>query len=466
MLIGVIADDFTGGSDIANTLAKGVPPEGGLRTAQYAGIPHGPADPGIEAGVVSLKSRSTPADQAVAESLSALEWLLAQGCRQIVFKYCSTFDSTDQGNIGPVAEALAKRLEAQAVAACPAFPTAGRTVYQGHLFVFDRLLNESGMQNHPLTPMTDPDLRRVLGRQTGAGIGLVAHPSVAAGPEHLRAALSNIAARGETFAIIDAISDADLLSIGEALSDAPLLTGGSGIALGLPRNLIRAGLARGGQAVFAPVSGSGAILAGSCSGATRGQVQQHEADHPSFRIDVAQVIAGALGPDDLFAFIDANRMQAPLVYSSGTPDQVAALQARYGREAVAARLDALFAETSRLLVRRGYRRIVVAGGETSGAVAQAVTDALGLGDMRIGPEIDPGVPSLGLGDMRLALKSGNFGAPGFFVKALRMMEEGQCRPRKSPLAKTWRGCASRCSTGGFRWARRGMSRPGWPMAFW
>lgn len=425
MLIGVIADDFTGGSDIANTLAKGVAPEGGLGTAQYAGIPSGPADPGVEAGVVSLKSRSTPADQAVANSLRALEWLLAQGCRQILFKYCSTFDSTDRGNIGPVAEALAKRLDARAVAVCPAFPAAGRTVYQGHLFVFDRLLSESGMQNHPLTPMTDPDLRRVLGRQTGAGIGLVAHPQVAAGPARLRATLAEIAARGETFAVIDAISEGDLLTIGEALSGAPLLTGGSGIALGLPRNLIRAGLAKGGQTGFAPAAGPGAILAGSCSGATRGQVERHAAQHPALRIDVAQVMAGQFGPDDLVAFIEDKRAQAPLVYSSGTPDQVAALQQRYGREAVAARLDALFAETARRLVARGYRRIVVAGGETSGAVAQAVTDALGLGDMRIGPEIDPGVPVLGLGDMRLALKSGNFGAPDFFTKALRMMEDGQ-----------------------------------------
>ncbi|TKW63733.1 MAG: four-carbon acid sugar kinase family protein [Paracoccus denitrificans] len=426
MLIGVIADDFTGGSDIANTLAKGVSPEGGLRTAQYAGIPTGPANAGIEAGVVSLKSRSAPVAEAVAESLAALEWLLAQGCRQIVFKYCSTFDSTDQGNIGPVAAALAARLDARAVAVCPAFPTAGRTVYQGHLFVFDRLLSESGMQNHPLTPMTDPDLRRVLGRQAGAGVGLVAHPEVAAGSARLRAALAEIAARGETFAVIDAISDADLLAIGEALSGAKLLTGGSGIALGLPRNLIRAGLAKGGQAPFPPVTGPGAILAGSCSGATRGQVERHEARHPTLRIDVAQVMQGQLGPDDLIAFIAQNQPQAPLVYSSGTPQEVAALQDRYGCEAVAARLDALFAETARRLVRQGYRRIVVAGGETSGAVAQAVSDGLGVGEMRIGPEIDPGVPVLGLGDdMRLALKSGNFGAPDFFAKALGMMEDGQ-----------------------------------------
>lgn len=425
MLIGVIADDFTGGSDIANTLAKGVAPEGGLRTAQYSGIPAVQADAAVEAGVISLKSRSTPPNEAVAQSLAALDWLLAQGCRQIVFKYCSTFDSTDQGNIGPVAKALASKLNAKAVAVCPAFPTAGRTVYQGHLFVFDRLLSDSGMQNHPLTPMTDPDLRRVLGRQTEASVGLVPQVVVAAGAVCLHEALSAIAARDEMFAVIDAISDEDLLVIGEALRDAPLLTGGSGIALGLPRNLIRAGLAQGGRHEVSTTAGPAAILAGSCSGATRGQVECHAEDHPTLRIDVAQLMAGRLGPADLVAFIARNQ-PAPLIYSSGTPAEVADLQKLYGRDTVANKLDALFAETARQLVDNGYRRIVVAGGETSGAVAQAVSDALGSEAMRIGPELDPGVPILSLGDtpVLLALKSGNFGVPNFFAKALRMMEDG------------------------------------------
>lgn len=426
MLIGVIADDFTGGSDIANTLARGVAPEGGLRTAQYPGIPSGPADPAVEAGVISLKSRSIAAAQAVAQSLAALDWLRAQGCRQILFKYCSTFDSTDAGNIGPVAEALAGELGARGVAVCPAFPGAGRTVYQGHLFVFDRLLSESGMQHHPLTPMTDPDLRRVLARQTKAGVGLVAQPVVARGAAALRDALDQIAA-SQGFAVLDAISDADLLTIGAALSDAPLITGGSGIALGLPRNFIRAGLATGGATPFEPLDGPEAVLAGSCSGATRGQVERHAASHPTRRIDVAAVMAGGETAADLVAFIARHRGAAPLVCSSGTPDEVAAIQSRFGREAVASRLDALFAETARLLVAQGWRRLVVAGGETSGAVAQAVTREIGVEAMHIGPEIDPGVPILRLGAggraVLLALKSGNFGAQDFFGKALGMMRE-------------------------------------------
>lgn len=425
MLIGVIADDFTGGSDIANTLARGLPSEGGLRCAQYPGVPQKRAECDIEAGIISLKSRSIPAKDAVTQSLAALDWLLAQGCEQIIFKYCSTFDSTDDGNIGPVAEALAQRLGAKGVTVCPAFPAAGRTVYRGHLFVGDRLLSESGMQHHPLTPMRDPDLRRVLGRQTRATIGLADWPVVAQGAPVLRAALKAAAARDETFVVIDAIRDADLAEIGAALDGAVLITGGSGIAMGLPRNFVRAGRTTGERVDFASVKGPGVILAGSCSGATRGQVEQHAARHPAMAIDVAAVMDGQLRASDLHGFIAGHRDAAPLVYSSGSPDEVTALQTRYGRECVAKRLDALFAETARALVEDGWRRIVVAGGETSGAVAQAVTTELGCRAMRIGPEIDPGVPVLGLGSVEapllLALKSGNFGSPDFFEKALRMM---------------------------------------------
>ncbi|MEP0455640.1 MAG: 3-oxo-tetronate kinase, partial [Roseibium sp.] len=378
MLIGVIADDFTGASDIANTLAKGVQPEGGLRTAQYPGVPTDPADASIEAGVVSLKSRSAPVQEAVRDSLDALVWLRAQGCKQIIFKYCSTFDSTPAGNIGPVADALAEALEATGVVVCPAFPTTGRTVYQGHLFVGDTLLSESGMQHHPLTPMTDPDLRRFLRLQTTAGVGHIPLSIVSQGVEPARDAINGATDR---YVVADAVSDADLLTLGAALADAKLITGGSGIALGLPRNLIagRKPDARVADAVH--VSGPEAILAGSCSGATRNQVDLHAQAHPTLAIDVPGVMEGRVTVETLVAFYDSNQGRAPLAYSSGSPDQVLALQSRYGREAVAEKLDNLFADTAKALVSKGYRRIVVAGGETSGAVAQAVTEVLGAAAM-------------------------------------------------------------------------------------
>ena len=416
MLLGVIADDFTGASDIANTLAKG-----GLSTVQFLGIPSRDAPETCEAGVVALKSRSIPVQEAIAFSMQALQWLKAQGCRQFVFKYCSTFDSTPQGNIGPVAEVLARALGVKGVPACPAFPTAGRTVYQGHLFVGDRLLNESGLENHPLNPMTDPDIRRWLQRQAQEPVGLVSWPRVRQGPEPIRGALADAAARGERLVIVDAVSDDDLLAIGEACFDEPLLTGGSGIALGLPGNFIRAGLVSGSGTAFHGVEGPEAVLAGSCSKATLEQVIVHAHDHPTLAVDVSEVMSGALTPDILAAYVRDHQGQAPLVFSSAPPEAVARLQQHYGREAVAHALDDLFARTARRLVDAGVRRLVVAGGETAGAVVSA----LGLDAVAIGPEIDPGVPALIAADGRplaLALKSGNFGAPDFFAKALRTLQ--------------------------------------------
>jgi uncharacterized protein YgbK (DUF1537 family) len=420
MLLGVIADDFTGASDIANTLAKGLPGQGGLVVSQYMGVPESDAAPEIEAGVISLKTRSIPAAEAVAQSLEALAWLQAQGCKQFVFKYCSTFDSTPEGNIGPVGEALANALGVKGVIACPAFPAAGRTVYQGHLFVHDRLLSESGMQHHPLTPMTDPDLRRWLRLQTKTEIGLVPTAVVRKGADAVRDALAACAERGETLVIADAVTDDDLVVLGKASAEAVLITGGSGIALGLPANFIAEGRAKGRTEEFVGVSGPDAILAGSCSGATRGQVELHARNHPVLAINVDNVMAGTTGPDDLLAFFKENQGKAPLAYSSGTPADVAAAQAKYGREAVAERLDRLFAETAQKLIDGGVRRLVVAGGETSGAVAQA----LDLGDLLIGPEIDPGVPILisQRREIALALKSGNFGRPTFFADALSALE--------------------------------------------
>lgn len=409
MLLGVIADDFTGASDIANNIARGLGDDG-LRAVQYLGVPRTAAGSWVEAGVVALKSRSIEAEEAVRQSLAALDWLLEQGCRQIVFKYASTFDSTPAGNIGPVAQAIARRLGMKGVAMCPAFPAMGRTVYQGHLFVADRLLNESGLENHPLNPMTDANLRRWLSRQTGDAVGLVRLQTVRQGAAAIRAELW---AAVEELVIVDTANDSDLVEIGRALADAPFLTGGSGIGIALPANFAGA---RTADHQVARVDGPEAILVGSCSGATRQQVEHHAAQHPTLAISVDAVMAGETTSDILAEFLLEHTGDEPLVYSSATPEQVRQTQSRHGRELVATTLDRLFADTARSVVQRGVRRIVVGGGETSGAVVSA----LGLDVLTIGDEIDPGVPVLvsessGIG---LALKSGNFGSQDFFSKAL------------------------------------------------
>lgn len=415
MHLGVIADDFTGASDIANTLAKG-----GLSTIQFLGLQDSNAPAGCEAGVVALKTRSIVAADAVAQSRQALDWLKRQGCTQFIFKYCSTFNSTPAGNIGPVGEMLAQALGVYGVLACPAFPTTGRTVYQGHLFVGDRPLNESGLENHPLNPMTDSDIRRWLAKQSKEAVGLVPWSVVRKGAAALREALDAAAARKERLVIVDAVSDDDLSTIGEACADAPLLTGGSGIALGLPRNFIKRGLASGAGSAFKGATGPEAILAGSCSKATLEQIDVHRGNHPALPIAVGDVMSGKIGCKDLVKFLHENVGKAPIVFSSDRPERVREVQDKFGRNQVAHKLDALFADTARELVEGGTARLVIAGGETSGAVVTA----LKLKALSIGPEIDPGVPALGSAEGRplaLALKSGNFGAKDFFDKALRTL---------------------------------------------
>lgn len=414
MLLGCIGDDFTGSSDLGNTLVKA-----GMRVVQYSGTPKTPAAPDVEAGIVALKSRSIPVDEAIRLSLEALDWLKAQGCRQFLFKYCSTFDSTPDGNIGPVAEALADALGADRVIFCPAFPATGRTIYQGHLFVGDRLLNESGMENHPLTPMTDPDLRRWLSHQTRHAVGHIPAATVWQGTDAVRARLDDEAAKGRPFVIADAIRDQDLLTLGRAVADLPLLTGGSGIALGLPQNFRDQGLLAADRPGWQGQAGKAAALSGSCSRATRGQVAHHiAAGSPALELDPEAVLSGATTPQDAATWA-LEQDGLPLIYSSADPDRVRDVQSRHGTETVAARLESFFAETARLLVAGGTTRLITAGGETSGAVVEG----LAVERLEIGPEIDPGVPAVRVAeDLVLALKSGNFGAEDFFAKAAARLE--------------------------------------------
>ena len=412
MLLGCIADDFTGASDLANTLAKG-----GMRTVQFNGVPAGGTDLGCEAGVVALKTRSIAAADAVAQSLTALRWLRERGCRQFFFKYCSTFDSTPEGNIGPVAEALLDALAAPSAVVCPVFPATGRTLYMGHLFVGDRLLSESGMENHPLNPMTDADIRRWLGLQTAGEVGLVPYATVRRGGAAIREAIDAEAANGRRLVVVDAVADEDLMAIGEAIAGDRLVTGGSGVALGLPENFRRAGLLAEEGSGFTPARGPGVVLSGSCSKASLAQVEAYLASHPGMAVAADDLMSGSLGVGEAMDFFRAHRAEEPLVYSTAEPERVKAAQGRHGREAVAGAIETFFGSLAQGLVGEGVSRLVVGGGETSGAVVTA----LGLDHMLVGPEIDPGVPALAAGGerpLRLALKSGNFGAADFFGKAL------------------------------------------------
>ena len=426
-LLGCIADDFTGATDLANMLVRG-----GMRTVQTIGVPASNDAVQADALVVALKSRTIPAADAVAQSLAALDWLRAQGCRQFFFKYCSTFDSTDAGNIGPVTDALLDALSAEVGAtaftiACPAFPENGRTIYRGYLFVGDTLLNESGMENHPLTPMRDANLVRVLQRQTGSKVGLVRYDTVAKGVSSVRDSLDALRGDGVRIAIADAVSDADLYVLGEACADLTLITGGSGVALGLPANFRRAGLlAEGNDAAQLPrVEGLSTVLAGSASKATNAQVAVWRETRPAFRIDPLAAARGEPVIEQSLAFAQPylDKAEPVLIYATATPDEVKAVQRELGVNEAGHLVESTLASIARGLHERGVRKFVVAGGETSGAVVQA----LGVRTLRIGAQIDPGVPATATTDadpLALALKSGNFGTTDFFDKALRHLDGG------------------------------------------
>ncbi|MEP2704039.1 MAG: 3-oxo-tetronate kinase [Roseibium sp.] len=407
MKLGVIADDFTGASDIALMLS-----EGGMPTVQYVGVPTEKATPDVAAGVISLKSRTAPIQEAIVTSLAAVDWLLAQGCEQIIFKVCSTFDSTPAGNIGPVTEALAEKLGETSVLVCPAFPENGRTVFQGHLFVKDTLLSESGMQNHPLTPMTDPDLRRVLADQTSWDVGHIATDTVWSGPDAMTNAMAGL---GKSMIIVDAIRNEDLVTIGQAAKSRKLMTGGSGIALGLPANF---GYSPASN-TWTGETGNAVILSGSCSTATRGQVLTYKTHAPSRELLAGDIMDGKIVLSELVNWV-LEQDKTPLLYSSADPAIVAAAQDRYGREKCAAAIEGLFSDLAGALANAGVERIVVAGGETSGAVVSGLNANI----LEIGPKIAAGVPALKVSGrpLTLALKSGNFGGPDFFVEALSILE--------------------------------------------
>jgi len=413
ILLGCIADDFTGATDLAGTLVRE-----GMRTVQMIEVPQGPV-PDVDAVVIALKSRTTPVAEAIEESLAALAWLREAGCEQFFFKYCSTFDSTDEGNIGPVGEAVLEALGDDFSIACPAFPRNARTICKGYLFVGDVLLNESGLQDHPLTPMKDANLVRVLDRQIKGSVGLVDYVTVRKGPLATLEAFSAMRADGTRFAVVDALDDADLVTIGEACADMPLITGGSGVAIGLPENFRRRGLLQATDAAdtLPDIKGHAVVLAGSCSRATREQINIMSKDHPDLKIDPLELAEDTGVAARALAWASPLLPEGPvLIYASADPAEVKQAQEALGMERAGSLVEEAMAEIARGLVAAGVRRLIVAGGETSGAVV----GGLGITGLRIGPEIDPGVPwtvSLGETPLLLALKSGNFGAPNFFTKA-------------------------------------------------
>ncbi|MCP1171937.1 3-oxo-tetronate kinase [Ralstonia chuxiongensis] len=421
-VLGCIADDFTGATDLANMLVRA-----GMRTVQTIGVPPAGEEAiaaDADAIVVALKSRTIAAADAVAQSLSALRWLRAQGCSRFFFKYCSTFDSTDEGNIGPVAEALMAELGTDFTLACPAFPENGRTIFRGHLFVGDVLLNASGMEHHPLTPMRDPNLVPVLARQSAGKVGLLRYDAIMRGAQAARDQAQQLRADGVKLVIADAISNDDLIVLGEAFADLPLLTGGSGLALGLPAQYRRAGLIieHGNAAQLPAVADSAIVLSGSCSRATNAQVAHWRASRPAFQIDPLALAEGKSVVVDALDFVHRHAGQTVLVYATSAPEQVGHVQQTLGVERAGKLVEDALGRIARTLHADGVRRFVVAGGETSGAVVQA----LDVRALRIGPQIDPGVPwtaTIDTDPVALALKSGNFGTVDFFEKALAQLAQ-------------------------------------------
>ena len=423
MFLGCIADDFTGATDLANNLVRS-----GMRIVQAIGVPSRPLGTDADAVVVALKSRTAPTREAIAQSLDALRWLQAQGARQIYFKYCSTFDSTPQGNIGPVAEALMDALASKEgsdfAIATPAFPDNQRIVFKGHLFVGDQLLNESGMRNHPLTPMTDSNLVRVLQAQCRSKVGLIDYEVVAQGETAIRARIDALRAQGVGLAIVDAISNRDLLRLGPALKGMPLVTAGSGVAIGLAANF---GIAPSNTASDLPAAtGFRAVVSGSCSQATNRQVRAFiEAGGAAFRMNPAQIAGGVDVTTQALAWAAPLLSERPvLIYSTADSHAVKSVQEQLGVQRTGAMLESALAAVARGLVELGVRQLVVAGGETAGACVRA----LNVTQMKIGPQIDPGVPwchartqSTPAVELHLALKSGNFGADDFFSKAFSVL---------------------------------------------
>ncbi|MBT9369666.1 3-oxo-tetronate kinase [Rhizobium sp. CSW-27] len=419
-LFGAIADDFTGATDLAGLLARS-----GLPVCLRLGVPSHPvaAEQASPFEIIALKCRTLPAAEAVAEARAALAWLRSVGARRFYWKYCSTFDSTREGNIGPVAEALMADLGIGQTLYCPAFPENGRSIFMGHLFVGEQLLSESPMKDHPLTPMRDSSLVRLLGPQVKGAVGLANRHVVAQGPQALKARLDELYHRQLAHIIVDAVEEEDLVTIATAAVDMLLITGGSALAAPLPRLYLERGLMDRASNFFErpSVEGGQIVLSGSCSAMTRQQVAHYLEEAESLRLDPLSLQADGVEP--ALQWLRARQpAAAKIIYATAEPEEVRAAQQQLGAARAGHLVEDALARLAQEAFRMGIRRFVVAGGESSGAVAKA----LGVTRLAIGCEIAPGVPwtyaEVAGETVALALKSGNFGSADFFHEAFQLLE--------------------------------------------
>jgi uncharacterized protein YgbK (DUF1537 family) len=420
-MLGCIADDFTGATDLAGLLARS-----GVKVSLRIGVPtSAPQDSDTAAfEVIALKSRTVPVNQAVKENLAALDWLKRAGAERFFFKYCSTFDSTPQGNIGPVAEALMSKIGTSQTIYCPAFPENGRSIFMGNLFVGQLPLAESPMKDHPLTPMRDSNLMRVLDPQVKGEVGLVDRLTVAKGAEAIAAELKKLASQDIAHVIVDAVANEDLVEIARACRTMPLMTGGSALAMPLPDLYMADGLlgADTQKAKATPVGHPSTVLSGSCSAMTRAQVAKFLQHASGYRLDPLELASN--GVEDARAWLAKQPVETPkILYATAEPEDVRKSQQALGVQRAGQVVEEALAQLALDARALGVRRFVVAGGETSGAVTQA----LGVSQLTIGTEIAPGVPwtytqSDGH-DVALALKSGNFGSEDFFAHALTVLDQ-------------------------------------------
>ncbi len=421
MILGIIGDDFTGSSDIANNLKKS-----GMQVSMYAGVPplnNKASLTNADAAVIALKIRTIPICDAVSESLKALEWLKNAGCSQFIFKYCSTFDSTKEGNIGPVTDAIMEDLNVDFTIACPSFPDAGRTVFYGHMFVNGKPLNESGMEKHPLTPMIDHNLVRWLDFQTKHNVGLIDYDTINNGVKSVEDKVNNLKIKGYKYAIVDTINNSNFDTICNGVKDLRFLTGGSGIALGLPKFYKKEGLLSDEEFQIPENSTNAVILSGSCSSATLNQIEVYKKENPSYFISADEVMNNEDLIDDVVKWIKNNETLTPLIYSSADQKIVKEKQTQYGQEILANKIESFFEKLSNKLLNHTFGIFISAGGETSGAVV----NGLGIQEFKIGQEISHGVPALWSPNsncnkpVSLTLKSGNFGQIDFFKRALKIL---------------------------------------------